>query len=149
MAYIFRRNFYIFLSRFISLKINSRCSLLSTRSGFGNANIMLHCKFYYYYYIEFECVFLLCLEWDESFIKKSCNIFLYFAVGLDRLYKIRKKYRCVPNEIKQNSYCTSANIKVFFLVQYSKNIWKNHILTVLITRLKKKYLLLYYKRVIA
>jgi hypothetical protein len=24
---------------------------------FGNTNIILHCKFYYYYYIEFECVF--------------------------------------------------------------------------------------------
>jgi hypothetical protein len=34
---------------------------------FGNANIMLHCKFYYYYYIEFECVFLLCLEWDVMY----------------------------------------------------------------------------------
>jgi hypothetical protein len=31
---------------------------------FDNANIMLYCKFYYYYYIEFECVFLLYLEWD-------------------------------------------------------------------------------------
>ena len=31
--------------------------------------------------------------------KKSVNIFLYFTVGLDRLYKIRKKYRCVPNVI--------------------------------------------------
>jgi hypothetical protein len=27
------------------------------------------------------------------------NIFLYFTVGLDRLYKIWKKYRCVPNVI--------------------------------------------------
>jgi hypothetical protein len=26
----------------------------------------LHCKFYYYY-IEFECVFLLCLEWDVMY----------------------------------------------------------------------------------
>ena len=77
-------------------------------------------------------------------MRSECH-FSYFTVGLDRLYKIRKKYRCVPNEIKQNSYCTSANIKVFFLVQYSKNIWKNHILTVLITPLKKKYLLLYKK----
>jgi hypothetical protein len=26
---------------------------------------MLHCKFYYYYYnVEFESVFRLCLEWD-------------------------------------------------------------------------------------
>ena len=26
---------------------------------------MLHCKFCYYdYNVEFECVFLLCLEWD-------------------------------------------------------------------------------------
>jgi DNA-binding transcriptional regulator YiaG len=24
---------------------------------------------------------------------------LYFTVGLDRIYKIRKKYRCVPNVI--------------------------------------------------
>ena len=31
--------------------------------------------------------------------KKLCNIFLYFTVGLDRLYKIRKKYRYVPNVI--------------------------------------------------
>jgi hypothetical protein len=54
-----------------------------------------------------------------------------------------------PHEIKQNSYCTSANIKIFFLVQYSNDIWKNHILTVLITLLKKKYLWLYNKRVIA
>jgi hypothetical protein len=43
------------------------------------------------------------------------------------------------NEIKNNSYCTSANIKIFFRVQYSNDIWKNHILTVLITLLKKKY----------
>jgi hypothetical protein len=43
----------------------------------------------------------------------------------------------------------NANIKIFFLVQYSNDIWKNHILTVLITLLKKKYLLLYNKRVIA
>ena len=63
--------------------------------------------------------------------------FSYFTVGLARLYKIRKKHRCVPNEIKQNSYCTSDVI------------WKNHILTVLITLLKKKYVLLYNKRVIA
>jgi hypothetical protein len=34
-------------------------------------------------------------------------------------------------------------------VQYSNDIWKNHILTVLITLLKKKYVLLYNKRVIA
>ena len=118
-----------------------------------------------------------------------CNNFLYFTVGLVRLYKIRKKYRCVQNiishillspvvwkvkmaedditfllnrgelvephdneqaevntildkssllilnqcswkyflcfpEIKQNSYWTSANIKIFFLVQYSNDIWK-------------------------
>ena len=33
--------------------------------------------------------------------------------------------------------------------EYSNDIWKNHILTVLITLLKKKYLLLYNKRVIA
>jgi hypothetical protein len=33
----------------------------------GNANIMLHCKFYYYYYIEFECVFLLYLKWDVMY----------------------------------------------------------------------------------
>jgi hypothetical protein len=59
-----------------------------------------------------------------------------------------KCFLCFP-EIKQNSYCTSANIKIFFLVQYSNDIWKNHILTVLITLLKKKYLLLYNKRVIA
>jgi hypothetical protein len=59
-----------------------------------------------------------------------------------------KCFLCFP-EIKQNSYWTSANIKIFFLVQYSNYIWKNHILTVLITLLKKKYLLLYNKRVIA
>ena len=81
---------------------------------------------------------------------------MYFTVGVDRLYNIRKKYRCVPNvishillspvvwkvkmaeediafllnrgelvepnEIKQNSYCTSANIEIFFLVQYSNDI---------------------------
>ena len=80
---------------------------------------------------------------------RSESHFSYFTVGLDRLYKIRKKYRGVPNEIKQNSYCISANIKIFFLVQYSNDIWKNHILTVLITLLKKKYLLLYNKKVIA
>jgi hypothetical protein len=34
-------------------------------------------------------------------------------------------------------------------VQYSNDIWKNNILTVLITLLKKKYVLLYNKRVIA
>ena len=50
---------------------------------------------------------------------------------------------------KTNSYCTSANIKIFFLVQYRNDIWKNHILTVLITLMKKRYLLLYNKRVIA
>ena len=119
-----------------------------------------------------------------------CNNFLYFTVGLVRLYKIRKKYRCVQNiishillspvvwkakmaeddiifllnrgelvepheneqaevkhdswqkqsknlsmnkkKIKQNSYCTSANIKIFFLVQYSNDIWKNHILRILV-----------------
>ena len=54
-----------------------------------------------------------------------------------------------PHEIKQSSYYTSANIKIFFLVQYSNDIWKNHILTVLITLLKKRYLLLYNKRAIA
>ena len=59
-----------------------------------------------------------------------------------------KCFLCFP-EIKQNSYCSSANIKIFFLVQHSNDIWKNHILTVLIMLLKKKYLLLYNKRVIA
>jgi hypothetical protein len=30
--------------------------------------IMLHFKFYHYYYnVEFECVFLLCLEWDVMY----------------------------------------------------------------------------------
>jgi hypothetical protein len=33
VAYIFPRNFYIFLSRFISLNIDSRCSLLSIWPG--------------------------------------------------------------------------------------------------------------------
>ena len=30
--------------------------------------------------------------------RSECH-FSYFTVGLDRLYKIRQKYRCVPNEI--------------------------------------------------
>ena len=55
----------------------------------------------------------------------------------------------IPVRSECHSYCTSANIKIFFLEQYSNDIWKNHILTVLITLLKKKYLLLYNKRVIA
>jgi hypothetical protein len=45
---------------------------------------------------------------------------LYFTVGLERLYKNPKKYRCVPNVIH---ICTSANIEIFFLVQYSNNIY--------------------------
>jgi hypothetical protein len=93
--------------------------------------------------IFFPTLTLHFIHWTSSY-----NYDWNFTVGLDRLYKIRKKYRCVPNEIKQNSYCTSANIKIFFLVQYSNDIWKNHILTVLITLLKKKYLLLCNKRVI-
>ena len=101
------------------------------------------------YILVFYCWSRSSLEDPEKILVRSECHFSYFNVGLDRLYKIRKKYRFVPNEIKQNSNCTSANIKIFFLVQYSNDIWKNHILTVLITLLKKKYLLLYNKRVIA
>jgi hypothetical protein len=52
----------------------TRAVVCCQHSQVGNANIMLHCKFYYYYNIEFECVFLLCLEWD--FI----NILLSFSL---------------------------------------------------------------------
>jgi hypothetical protein len=42
---------------------------------FDNANTMLHCKLYYYYNIEFDCAFLLCLEWDGmySYITLNAN----------------------------------------------------------------------------
>jgi hypothetical protein len=37
------------------------------RKSTNSAKIMLHCKFYYYYYIEFEGAFLLRLEWDVMY----------------------------------------------------------------------------------
>ena len=83
------------------------------------------------------------MEDDIAFLLNRGNL-----LNPTKMNKLRWKYfLCFP-EIKQNSYCISANIKIFFLVQYSNDIWKNHILTVL-TLLKNKYLLLYNKRVIA
>ena len=41
---------------------------------FGNANIVLYCKFYYYYYyIEFECVFL--YVWNGMLCTKYTIVF--------------------------------------------------------------------------
>ena len=60
------RVIFIYLCQDLSPLKKTRTSLLSTWPGLAIANIMLHCKFYYYY-IEFECVFLLCLEWDVMY----------------------------------------------------------------------------------
>jgi hypothetical protein len=50
-------------------------------------------------------------EWhsEHTGILKIVQIFLYFTVGLDRLYKIRKKYRCVPNVIHIAHFCAIKN----------------------------------------
>ena len=75
---------------------------------------MLHCKFYYYYNIEFECVFLLCLEWEVINIllsSPSRTVFLWCCLVryivpsplAQALYLTRQHYRrTVPSGVDNN-----------------------------------------------
>ena len=58
VAYIFPCNFYIFLARFISLKIDSRCSLLSTWPGF------LYIQLFIKIDVTFKATLIVFGKWD-------------------------------------------------------------------------------------
>ena len=86
---------------------------------FGNANIMLHSKFYYYYYVEIECVFLL-----SGMGCYVLNILVPSPLA-QALYLARQHYRrTVPTGV-DNNRIVLTDIKRLQLLYYNMIIFRS------------------------